>query len=411
MPALWVSPSIGQAQETAPSARDRLSKGADGSALSRIAVIYPDSGEPFRSFFAKIVEGIRDETKSAVPSFSVSANSPSADLANELRRQDTRVVIALGRQGLKTARALGTDLPIVAGGVLTLPDSETQGVGMYSLAPDPALLFDQLQRIAPRVKRVHVVYDPRQNAWLIRLAQDAAKARGLELVAREAQDLKGALRLYQEILTAADPKNEALWLPQDSTTVEESTILPVVLQEAWTRKLPIFSSNDAHVERGVLFSLAADNLELGRALARSALQRPAAQKPGRFPLREVRLAVNSNTAGHLGLKPETKETAGAQDAYLARILAYVQSRKKYPTSREASQQKPSGTTRAWVVLDRAGAVLEAGIERSSNSMLLDSEALKLLRLGAYPPFPAEAFLGKTSHRFYFDLEYSLSASN
>src|SRR5205823_2701990 len=125
--------------------------------------------------------------------------------------------------------------------------------------------------------------------------------------------------------------------PQDSTTVEDSTILPMVLQEAWTRKLPVFSSNDAHVERGVLFALAADNLELGRALARSAMQRPVAQKPGRFPLREVRVALNSSTAGHLGLKPETKEMPAAQEAYLARILAYVQSRKKYPTSREASQ--------------------------------------------------------------------------
>src|SRR5213076_1766128 len=93
-----------------------------------------------------------------------------------------------------------------------------------------------------RAQRVVVVYDPHQNDWLIRLARDAARVHGLELVATEAEDLKTATRLYRDILAAADPARDVLWLPQDTTTVEDSAVLPLVLQEAWNRSLPVISS-------------------------------------------------------------------------------------------------------------------------------------------------------------------------
>ena len=44
----------------------------------------------------------------------------------------------------------------------------------------------------PKVRRVFTVYDPRQNAWMMRLANEAAHAQGLELKAYEAQDLQSA---------------------------------------------------------------------------------------------------------------------------------------------------------------------------------------------------------------------------
>jgi len=105
--------------------------------------------------------------------------------------------------------------------------------------------------------------------------------------------------------------------------------------------------------------------------------------------------------------PPAPRAPSAEDEYLAKINAYVQARKKYPTSREASLLHPTGDVRAWVLLDRAGHVEDVGIERSSNSMILDGEALKLLRLASYPPFPDGSFAGAPKHRFFFDIRYSL----
>ncbi len=269
-----------------------------------IAVLYPDIGEPYRSVFTRIIEGIEDKTKSRVASYPVGAGHSPQELANELRRQNIQVVIALGRNGLKAANAIDRDIGIVAGGVLSVGEAETRAKSVFSLAPDPALLFDRLKALMPNVRRVFVVYDPRQNGWLIRLAREAAKNQGLELIAQEAAELKAAMHHYQEILATADPKKDAVWLPQDSVTVEESAVLPLVLQEAWNRSLAVFSSSVAHVKRGALFSLYPNNVELGRNLASSALGHlSSGGQTGHaiIPLREVLMAINVRTAGHLGL--------------------------------------------------------------------------------------------------------------
>jgi putative ABC transport system substrate-binding protein len=294
--ALWAAAFLGAtARATAVEASHSL------------AVLYPDIGEPFRSVFAKIIEGIEDQAKGHVLSYAVGANANPQDLANELRRHDVRVVIALGRNGLKAATALNRDIGVVAGGVISVPESEARGgLLVHSLAPDPALLFAQLRALVPNAKRVFVVHDPRQNAWLIRRAREAARAQGLELVAQEADDLKTAVRFYQETFATADPRRDVLWLPQDSTTVDESTVLPLVLQESWNRGLAVFSSSVAHVKRGALFALYPNNVELGRSLAGSALAALPASAAhaarGVVPLKEVLIAVNVRTAGHLGIQ-------------------------------------------------------------------------------------------------------------
>lgn len=279
---------------------------AQGPGENTIAVIYPDIGEPYRSVFTQIIEGIEDKAKVTVASYPVGANVDIGELKSALRRQDTRVVIALGRQGLKVASALDRNIGVVVGGVMSAQDNEVRDLPINNLSPDPALLFTRLKGMMPGVKRVFVVYDPRQNTWLMRLAKEAARAQGLELMAYEAQDLRSAMRAYQDILAAADSHQDALWLPQDSTTVEEGAVLPMVLQESWSRNLAVFSSNFSHVKRGVLFSLYPNNVGLGRHLAGSALgflNSGDYLARGMIPLREVLMAVNLRTAKHLGVNP------------------------------------------------------------------------------------------------------------
>ena len=89
------------------------------------------------------------------------------------------------------------------------------------------------------------------------------------------------------------------------------------------------------------------------------------------------------------------------------MRTYVNSIKRYPTSREARQLRPQGTVRVWIEIDRAGQLLGAGVEGSSGSLLLDNEALRTLRNGRFPPFPPEAFSGQNVHRFVMSVEYQV----
>lgn len=274
-----------------------------------IAVIYPDLGEPYRSVFSKIIEGVETQAKTRVTGIPVGPNQNVAELAGELRRQGIHVVIALGRNGLKAVKGIGNDIGVVVGGVVTASETETRGMSVYSLAPDPHLLFERLRAMTPSVRRVYVAYDPNQNAWLMRLARDAAKSHGLELITQEAPDVKSAVRFYHDIIAGMDPRRDALWLPQDSIAAEESVVLPQVLQEAWGRNLVVFSSSVMHVKRGVLFSLYPDNVQLGKRLATSALTTAPSGQAARniAPLKEVLVAVNVRTASHLGLEIGDKQ--------------------------------------------------------------------------------------------------------
>jgi len=291
------TPIVLAALDAAPKRQDISdSKGA-------IAVIYPDIGEPYRSIFAKIIEGIQEQAKVAVSTYPVGPNSNPADLSAQLTRGGVKVVIALGRQGLKAASGLERDIAVVVGGVLSVPESESRNLAGISLTPDPALLFALLKKLLPGIKRITVVYDPQHNDWLIKLARDAAKALGIELVIREAHDLASAAHLYEAAFAAADSRLDAIWLLQDATTVDEDTILPLVLKESWSRGVPVFSSSFLHVRKGALFALYPDNLVLGRDLANTALSVLAGEprKRGVSPLREVLTAVNVRTASHIGL--------------------------------------------------------------------------------------------------------------
>jgi putative tryptophan/tyrosine transport system substrate-binding protein len=164
-------------------------------------------------------------------------------------------------------------------------------------------LFSRLKNLLSGVKRVIVVYNPQYNDWLIKIAREAAKAQGLELIAYEARDLASAARMYEVAFASAESRRDAVWLPQDATTVDETTILPLVLKESWNRNVPVFSSSFLHVKKGALFALYPNNLELGRTLASSALAVMAGdfRRRGVSPLREVQTAVNLRTASHIGL--------------------------------------------------------------------------------------------------------------
>jgi putative ABC transport system substrate-binding protein len=272
-----------------------------------IAVIYPDIGEPYRDIFQEMIKGVEDKVGTHVAIYPVSADTDVADLKARLLHQNTKVVIALGRQGMKTATALDSGIGVVVGGVLTVPENEARRQPVITLSPDPTLLFTRMKALMPTTKRIFVVYDPNFNGWLIKLAKDAASAQGLELVVYEARDLRSALQSYQKIFSAADGHADALWLPQDPTTVEDSSILPLVLQESWNQDVAVFSSNFGHVRRGVLFSLYPDNEALGKSLASLAEgilnSASGSGKPGMMSLRDVQSAVNVRTAKHLGINP------------------------------------------------------------------------------------------------------------
>lgn len=294
------------AGKPAGAGRQALAASPSGSGASTadeaIAVLYPNLGEPFGTVFRQIVAGIEAGAPAHVTSIALPGTYAPERLAGELRDKGIRVIIALGRHGLEAAEGVADGRPVVGGAVLASPGDRSPADTVVSLTPDPELLLERLRQIAPKVRRVFVVYSA-QNAWLVGIAQKTAERVGLELVAMPAEDLRGALHSFQEITHNAHPGTDAIWLPQDALVLDQDVVLPFVLQQAWDRSLVLFSSTLAHVQRGALFALYPDNQQMGRRLAGSAVElaRARTRKYRVEPLRDLQAAVNLRTAGHLGL--------------------------------------------------------------------------------------------------------------
>ncbi|WP_422993142.1 hypothetical protein [Undibacterium sp. Di24W] len=276
---------------------------AQSQSSPTIRTFYPDIGEPYKSIFAKIMDGIDERLPKPSLRIAISTESNSTNFPN-LRESRPSMVIALGRAGLKAAMTLEGPVEIIGGGVISPSDADSKITLLQSLAPDPGLLFARLRQLQPNGKRIYVVYSAVNSGWLMRFADAAARTQGFELKGLEASDLRSAMQRYQELWIDFN-STDALWLPQDPITSEESTIVPTVLKEAWNRNGILFSSNLAHVRRGALFALFPNNIALGQRLGSAALAHlttPANAPRGIVPLRELFASLNTRTASHLGIE-------------------------------------------------------------------------------------------------------------
>lgn len=119
--------------------------------------------------------------------------------------------------------------------------------------------------------------------------------------------------------------------------------------------------------------------------------------PQETPIEEPEEAVQETVASHPAIpapaaaapkQGESMLTEGAVATWQALLLAHLEKHKRYP--REAQWLKQEGVVELYFAMNRAGRVLDARIETSSQSAALDREALELLvRAEPLPAPPAE----------------------
>lgn len=268
------------------------------------AVLYPDLREPYREVITNIIDGINRDLGGSVQLFAVNETFDREALRQSLTANNVGVLIALGRGGFNAAQELNLNLPIVVGALLISPDDEIPNLSGISLAAHPQRLFAELKGLSSAVKTVHVVYKPANSGWLVELGQEAAKHLGLRLSAYPVQDIKSAAKVYRDIFNRSRPGQDAIWLLPDPATVDDATILPLILKSSWDNSVAVFSTNPAHAKRGALFAMYPNNKAMGASLAKMARQKLKGVKNiehGILPLSDLQAAVNTRTADHLGL--------------------------------------------------------------------------------------------------------------
>ncbi|URQ60283.1 energy transducer TonB [Pantoea alhagi] len=100
-------------------------------------------------------------------------------------------------------------------------------------------------------------------------------------------------------------------------------------------------------------------------------------------------------------------SAGAlESGYLQALRRDLEQRKRYPTGRQASLERPEGSVEVWLEVDRSGRVLASGIAGKARSMLLNRAASSSLQsISQLKPFPEGAFAGQSRKRFTATFNY------
>lgn len=276
-----------------------------------VAVFQPDLRAPYDSVFQSVIGGIDEAADFKVSIKKIAEDYDTAKLSSWLKKNNIKAIIALGSRGLAAAKEAGGDLPIMAAASLLTPGAEGENVGGISLAADPEFVFAELKRLLPSVRKVCFVYSPKHNDWLVERAAQAADKYGIKLKPVPASDLRQAAIQYKSVLNELESGADALWLPLDPITVENRTILPLILRVTWDRNLTLISSNAPHAKRGALFSTFPKNMEMGQSIA-NVVNKWLASGQGDFevkPLMDLGLAINVRTAAHLGIKLSKDELA------------------------------------------------------------------------------------------------------
>ena len=178
---------------------------------------------------------------------------------------------------------------------LAQPGGNMTGV---TFGPQEAQRLAWLTKIAPTVKRVYIIYNPKDSSVQLALktANATAAKLGLEIIAREASnpdEIAAALNNFPENIDAL------YMLPDSQTEIKLADILAV----ANAHNLPTSVANVERVKDGPLYSYAIKQISAGKQAARLADQILKGIKPADLPVEtaEFFLAINLKTAQAIGL--------------------------------------------------------------------------------------------------------------
>ena len=197
-------------------------------------------------------------------------------------------------------------------------------------------------------------------------------------------------------------------LPTNLPPIELTLIEPLVAQQIKPKTLMPVAQPSLHSASAMPRSIAPAVVPAMAPI--EAANTPAA--PGALPAQTAQPISHAlpMAASVAAAPPPINSGREAEARYVSKMRAYLQSIKRYPTGREASLQRPSGTVAIWFTVGRNGELADAGIDLSSGAMLLDSTALATVRRGSYPPFPDEAWAGRAQQRFTVELDF-VAANN
>jgi putative ABC transport system substrate-binding protein len=258
------------------------------------------------AYYNQAVQAFRETLprKTTITEYNLAGNlTRGREIAMSLRATPPTLVLTVGLKAAIAAKLELVDTPVVFCLVLNpeshgLPAPNMTGILMRV---PPATQLASIQTLAPRARRIGLLYDPGKTGALVKESERAARKLGLQLITvpvENSSDVPGALRKML-------PTIDLFWLLQDQTIITEDS-MDFIVQATLDAKVPMFGFSPTLVQQGMLGALVVKARDIGRQagdLAGTILQgNPPSQQPLQDPAHPL-LALNINSAEYFGLGP------------------------------------------------------------------------------------------------------------
>jgi putative ABC transport system substrate-binding protein len=291
-----------------------ISSGRGQDKIRRIAVLGPSEEPRFSEVVSGLRRGLRD-LGYAEASFDVSESKVARGDVTAARnqvvgalQQNAAILFVIGSELARVARDVSTELPIVfitpgdpvaAGIVASLAHPGGNITAMTFEFPElSAKRLELLNALAPKVRRVLVLYDPRDVSPQqgLAAARKAAPQLGMTLVERETRSDADVTRG----LEALGNSDAFLAIPGGITSAH----YPAIIRAAHAKRVPTFFHSRTRGTADALASYGASDVGIAREAARLVDKILKGENAGSLPVErptKFEFVINLNTAKALGI--------------------------------------------------------------------------------------------------------------
>ena len=229
-------------------------------------------------------------------------------IINKIKKKSPDLIITFGTNASTILKKWISNIPVVFSMVLHPIETglvkKVRGSGDNftgaSMNIIPELQFKVLKDVLPQVKKVGVIYDPKNTGDLIKTAVQLAEKYDLQLIKKDVFSPKKVPLAINHLIKKID----VLWLVADSTVVSYQS-LQYILKVALKANVPVIAQAGYVVKMGALISLECEYEDIGRQSGELACKILEGEKLINLPVtvpRKKLLTINLKVANALGLK-------------------------------------------------------------------------------------------------------------
>lgn len=262
------------------------------SAKTRVAVVMSRLIPPYQ----KALSGFEKELDCDTTVFDLQKKKDPQSVAKEIKAAKPDLVLAIGSNALKLAKKHLKKTPVIFTMVLKPGKMPGNVTGVSMTLPAKTHLIG-LKLIAPKVKSVGIVFNPKHSGKRVDQFKKVAGKLGLKIVSVAANSKKEAFSAIKLLAGRVD----SLWMVMDQDVVANFNLLQSLSTK---EKVPLATFSYKYVEMGALVALAPKFEDLGKQagqLAKKLLSGVPPKKLGVVSPTNFYYSINVNTALKIGV--------------------------------------------------------------------------------------------------------------